>query len=115
MKVLLKEVRKARGLSQNKLAQKIGTTLQNIQKIEYGNTKGIQYDVLSKLCKVLDCQPGDLLVETPDNDNDPEVIAEQEKLGELAQAKKLIEDTSSLKRQRAHSFLSIVSKAPKSA
>lgn len=115
MKVLLKKVRTERGLSQNKLAQQIGTTLQNIQKIEYGNTKGIQYDVLSKLCKVLNCQPGDLLVETPDKDDDHEAIAEQEKLRELTQAKKLIEDTSSLKRQRAHSFLSIVSREPKSA
>lgn len=62
VKILLKEMRMARGLSQNGLAQKLGMTLQNIQKIEYGKSKGIQFDVLAKLCQVLDCQPGDLLV-----------------------------------------------------
>jgi putative transcriptional regulator len=62
VKVLLKEMRMARGLSQNGLAQKLGMTLQNIQKIEYGKSKGIQFDVLGKLCQVLDCQPSDLLV-----------------------------------------------------
>lgn len=62
VKVLLKEMRMARGLSQNGLAQKLGMTLQNIQKIEYGKSKGIQFDVSGKLCQVLDCQPSDLLV-----------------------------------------------------
>lgn len=70
MKIMLKKLRTARGLSQNQLAQQVGTTLQNIQKIEYGKTKGIQYEMLNKLCYVLQCQPGDLLEWVPDDDLD---------------------------------------------
>ena len=78
MKVRLKELRTSRGLSQNKLAQLVSMTLQNIQKIEYGKTKGLQYDALNKLCKALNCQPGDLLVYETDDENEA-VIAGQEK------------------------------------
>lgn len=65
---MLKKVRTSRGLSQNQLAQQIGTSLQNIQKIEYGKTKGIQYEMLNKLCQILQCQPGDILEWVPDEE-----------------------------------------------
>ena len=70
MKIMLKKIRTERGLSQNKLAQLAGTSLQNIQKIEYGKTKGIQYEMLNKLCHILQCHPGDLLVWVPDATSD---------------------------------------------
>jgi putative transcriptional regulator len=70
VKVMLKKIRQSRGLSQNQLAQQIGTSLQNIQKIEYGKTKGIQYEMLNKLCQLLQCQPGDLLEWIPDDELD---------------------------------------------
>lgn len=75
MKVRLKEVRMSRGLSQNKLAQLVNMTLQNVQKIEYGKTKGLQYDALNKLCKALECQPGDLLVYEPDDEPEPAIAS----------------------------------------
>ncbi len=70
MKIMLKKIRTERGLSQNKLAQLAGTSLQNIQKIEYGKTKGIQYEMLNKLCHILQCNPGDLLEWIPDTTSD---------------------------------------------
>ncbi len=76
MKILLKELRKSRKLSQNKLAQRVGMTLQNIQRIEYGDAKGVQFDTLGKLCEALDCQPGDLLIWIPDDEGNQEVVAE---------------------------------------
>ncbi len=70
VKILLKKLRTDRKLSQNKLAQLMGMSLQNIQRIEYGDAKSIPLDTLDKLCEVLDCQPGDLLIRIPDGETD---------------------------------------------
>ena len=70
MKIMLKKIRTQKGLSQNQLARLVDTSLQNIQKIEYGKTKGIQYDMLNKLCYILQCLPGDLLEWVPDDNSD---------------------------------------------
>lgn len=107
MKVRLKEIRRSRGLSQNKLAQLVDMTLQNIQKIEYGKTKGLQYDALNKLCKALNCQPGDLLVYEPDEDS-PEQIINQEELQQLKQGKGSADKSSLEKNKPTRSFLTVV-------
>lgn len=59
--VTLKKVREGRGLSQNELARRTGYSLQNIQKIEQGRALSITFEALEKFCKVLQCQPGDIL------------------------------------------------------
>jgi putative transcriptional regulator len=66
VKVLLQEVRKSRGLSQNDLARISSMSPQNIQKIEQGDAKSITFQTLERLCKALKCQPGDLLVWVPE-------------------------------------------------
>jgi putative transcriptional regulator len=66
VKIQLKEVRTARKLSQNELARRLGMSLNNVQKIEYGDAKSIPLETLDKLCKVLECHTGDLLVYVPD-------------------------------------------------
>ena len=58
----LKEIRERQGMSQNELAKAAGMSPQNIQKIEQSKSKGVQLETLDKLCEVLECQPGDLLV-----------------------------------------------------
>lgn len=62
VKVLLQEVRKSKGLSQNDLARLTHMSPQNIQKIEQGESKSMTFKTLGKFCRVLECQPGDLLV-----------------------------------------------------
>ncbi len=114
MKVRLKQIRLSRGLSQNKLAQLVDMTLQNVQKIEYGKTKGLQYDALNKLCKALDCQPGDLLVYEPD-DGDQEQSTNQEALKKVEQVKKSDDVSSAIGHHRPHSFLTVVPEVPESA
>jgi putative transcriptional regulator len=46
----------------------MGMSLQNIQRIEYGDAKSIPLETLDKLCEILDCQPGDLLIRVPDGE-----------------------------------------------
>lgn len=82
VRLRLKEVRKSRGLSQNKLAQALSMTLQNVQRLEYGEAKGIQFDTLGKLCEVLNCKVEELIMlepETPDPKAQPEPAVESEK------------------------------------
>jgi putative transcriptional regulator len=46
----------------NTLAEQVGLTPQNLSVLKTGKAKAIRFGTLEKLCTVLDCQPGDLLV-----------------------------------------------------
>ena len=39
----------------------MGITAQNLSILKNDKARAIRFDTLNKLCKVLDCQPGDLL------------------------------------------------------
>ena len=43
------------------LAERIGITEQNLSLLKSGKVKGIRFETLGKLCRELDCTPGDLL------------------------------------------------------
>ncbi|MGH2413991.1 MAG: helix-turn-helix domain-containing protein [Microcystaceae cyanobacterium] len=95
VKILLKQVRNSRKLSQNKLAQLVGMTLQNIQRIEYGDAKSIPLETLDKLCEVLDCQPGDLLIRVPDGESERTFSVKLNKSQELKPGKASADETPS--------------------
>jgi putative transcriptional regulator len=50
-----------RKMRSNELANKIGITVQNISLLKSGKVKGIRFNTLTKICEVLNCQPGDIL------------------------------------------------------
>jgi len=50
-----------RKMRSRELAERVGITEQNISLLKSGHVKGIRFDTLAAICKVLDCQPGDLL------------------------------------------------------
>ncbi len=50
-----------RKVSLNYLAEKVGITLANMSLLKTGKVKGVRFDTLSKICEILDCQPGDIL------------------------------------------------------
>jgi putative transcriptional regulator len=43
------------------LAEAIGITEQNLSVLRSGRAKAIRFATLEKICKALDCQPGDIL------------------------------------------------------
>ncbi len=43
------------------LAARIGISEQNLSILKTGKAKGIRFDTLEKICRALDCQPGDLI------------------------------------------------------
>lgn len=50
-----------RKMQSKELAEKIGITPVNLSVLKTGKAKGIRFDTLENICKVLDCQPGDIL------------------------------------------------------
>jgi putative transcriptional regulator len=47
------------------LAAAVGITEVNISLLKSGKVKGVRFDTLERICEVLQCQPGDLLVYEP--------------------------------------------------
>ncbi|MES2628528.1 MAG: helix-turn-helix transcriptional regulator [Bacteroidota bacterium] len=50
-----------RKMSLNELSDKVGLTLANLSILKTSKAKAIRFSTLETICKVLDCQPGDLL------------------------------------------------------
>jgi len=50
-----------RGLTLTELAEQVGITVVNLSILKNGRAKAIRFTTLTRLCQVLDCQPGDLL------------------------------------------------------
>lgn len=46
----------------NTLSEMVDITPQNLSVLKTGKAKAIRFDTLDKICKALNCQPGDLLV-----------------------------------------------------
>ncbi|AQS91032.1 MULTISPECIES: helix-turn-helix domain-containing protein [Gluconobacter] len=61
VQVNLDELLKARGMSLTELSEKVGLTLANLSILKTGKAKAIRFSTLEALCRVLNCQPGDLL------------------------------------------------------
>jgi len=51
-----------RKMRSKELAERIGITEQNVSLLKSGKVKGMRFETLEKICEVLDCQPGDILV-----------------------------------------------------
>ncbi|MBN2281133.1 MAG: helix-turn-helix transcriptional regulator [Candidatus Marinimicrobia bacterium] len=43
------------------LSEKVGITMANLSILKSGKAKAIRFSTLEKICRVLECQPGDLL------------------------------------------------------
>ena len=50
-----------RKMRSKELAQRIGLTEQQVSQLKSGKVRGMRFDTLTRICLVLECQPGDLL------------------------------------------------------
>ncbi|RZJ46550.1 MAG: transcriptional regulator [Flavobacterium sp.] len=50
-----------RKMQSKELAEKLGITPANLSILKTGKAKGIRFDTLESICKILECQPGDIL------------------------------------------------------
>lgn len=54
-----------RGMTLTQLADAIGITLANASILKTGKARAVRFSTLAAICRVLDCQPGDLLEYRP--------------------------------------------------
>jgi putative transcriptional regulator len=45
----------------NDLADAVGVSIQNLSILKTGKARAVRFSTLSALCRVLECQPGDIL------------------------------------------------------
>ncbi|MCZ8285317.1 MAG: helix-turn-helix transcriptional regulator [Bacteroidia bacterium] len=50
-----------RKMQSKELAEKLGITQANLSILKTGKAKGVRFDTLEAICKILNCQPGDIL------------------------------------------------------
>jgi putative transcriptional regulator len=50
-----------RKMSLNELSDKVDITLANLSILKTGKAKAVRFSTLDAICKVLNCQPGDIL------------------------------------------------------
>ncbi|QZY52070.1 helix-turn-helix domain-containing protein [Leucobacter tenebrionis] len=50
------------------LADAIGITPANVSILKNGRAKAVRFTTLDAICRVLDCQPGDILSRVPDEE-----------------------------------------------
>ncbi|MDB2437371.1 helix-turn-helix transcriptional regulator [Hellea sp.] len=77
IRVNLDRVLLDRRMSLTELAQRVGITLANLSILKTGKARAVRFSTLDALCRELDCQPADILVYEPDEDqNDVKAAAE---------------------------------------
>lgn len=57
-----------RHMSLTVLSQRVGLTLANLSILKTGKARAIRFDTLDSICRVLECQPGDILEYIPEED-----------------------------------------------
>lgn len=59
-----------RKMRSNELADLVGITTANLSVLKTGKAKAIRFSTLEAICKILDCQPSDILEYVPDENDD---------------------------------------------
>lgn len=71
----LEEALAQRRLSVQDFAAAVGITPANVSVLKNGRAKAVRFSTLDAICRVLDCQPGDVLRWEPDSE---QVVADVE-------------------------------------
>lgn len=65
IRIHLDHVLAERGMTLTELSAQVGITVVNLSILKNGRAKAIRFSTLSKICDVLQCQPGDLITHDP--------------------------------------------------
>ena len=57
-----------RKIGLTELSQEVDVTMANLSILKNNRAKAVRFSTLNAICKVLDCQPGDILEYVPDGD-----------------------------------------------
>ncbi|MGW7351595.1 helix-turn-helix transcriptional regulator [Streptomyces sp. Z26] len=61
-----------RGMSVGDFAEAVGITPANVAVLKNGRAKAVRFTTLDAICRVLECQPGDVLRRVPDEGAPPD-------------------------------------------
>ena len=56
-----------RKVSVTELSERLGITMANVSILKNGKAKAVKLETLNKICRILDCQPGDILEYVPES------------------------------------------------
>ncbi len=59
-----------RRVSLTQLSEAVGLTMANLSILKTGKAKAVRFSTLDAICRVLDCQPGDILEFQPEEDEE---------------------------------------------
>lgn len=68
--VTLDGILAARGMTLTELSQAVDVTMANLSILKTGKARAVRFSTLEAICRVLDCQPGDILTFTPQGDGE---------------------------------------------
>jgi putative transcriptional regulator len=77
IRVTLDRILLERRMSLTELSERVKVTLANLSILKTGKAKAIRFSTLNALCRVLECQPGEILTYEP-SDDEAEAEAEAE-------------------------------------
>jgi putative transcriptional regulator len=63
--VKLDDMLHARRMTLTELADRVGITLANLSILKTGKARAVRFSTLEAICRILQCQPGDLLEYAP--------------------------------------------------
>ncbi|WP_040159458.1 helix-turn-helix domain-containing protein [Nigerium massiliense] len=69
IKVTLDEVLAERNMTVTELAQRVGITQANMSNLKNGHARGVRFATLDAICRVLQCEPGQLIRYLPATDD----------------------------------------------
>ena len=69
IRVTLDRILLERRMSLTDLSERVGVTLANLSILKTGKAKAIRFSTLNALCRVLECQPGEILSYEPAEDD----------------------------------------------
>ena len=69
IRIRLDDVLAAKGVKARQVAAAIGVSETHLSLFRSGKVRGVRFATLAKLCAVLECQPGDLLVYEPSDED----------------------------------------------
>lgn len=58
-----------RKMNLTQLSERVGITIANLSVLKSGKARAIRFSTLDEVCKVLECQPGDILEYMNDEDH----------------------------------------------
>ena len=61
-----------RRMTLTELSERVGISLANLSILKTGKARAIRFSTLDAICRVLECQPGDLLAHDPATESSQE-------------------------------------------